>query len=216
MPRQNRVTPFGTIIATPERGTYMGNRGRLHDERGIIRRPWKVKRWLVCMLHFRGRQRTIMAPNRYTELFFLDEATALAAGHRPCAECRHDRFIAFCDGWKAAHPEIPRNRRPTADEIDDQLHEERLAVDRLKEPCDAHLNEVPDGVFVTSPAWGEHAYLVLDARLLKWSPGGYTEIRDRPSGAQVSVLTPKSTVETIGAGYTPEIHPSAHAVAAPR
>src|SRR3954451_12290461 len=103
MPRQNRVTPFGHIIATPERGTFMGNRGILHDEQGTIRRPWKVKRWLVCVLEFRERQRTVMAPNRYTELFFLDEATALAAGHRPCAECRHERFLAFCAAWKNAH-----------------------------------------------------------------------------------------------------------------
>ena len=104
MPRQNRVTPFGEIIATPERGTFMGNRGILHDPDGRVRRKWVLKNWLVCVLEFRGRKRTVMTPNRYTELFFLDEATALAAGHRPCAECRHARFIDFCLAWKAAHP----------------------------------------------------------------------------------------------------------------
>ena len=88
MPRMNRVTPFGEIVAVPERGTMMGNRGILHDADGRIRRPWNVKRWLLCVLEFKGRHRTIMAPNRYTELFFLDEATGLAAGHRPCFECR--------------------------------------------------------------------------------------------------------------------------------
>ena len=88
MPRQKRVTPFGSIIPTPERGTFLGNRGVLHDEHGRIRRPWQLKRWIVCVLQFRGRKRTVMTPGRYTELFFLDEATALAAGHRPCAECR--------------------------------------------------------------------------------------------------------------------------------
>ena len=96
MPRQNRVTPFGEIIATPERGTFMGNRGVLHDAEGRIRRAWQVKRWIVCVLEFRGRKRTVMTPGPYTELFFLDEATALAAGHRPCAECRHARFLDFC------------------------------------------------------------------------------------------------------------------------
>jgi hypothetical protein len=96
MPRQNRVTPFGDIIATPDRGTLMGNRGVLHDGEGRIRRMWQVKRWIVCVLEFRSRKRTVMTPGRYTELFFLDEATALAAGHRPCAECRHTCFLAFC------------------------------------------------------------------------------------------------------------------------
>ena len=99
MPRQNRVTPFGEIVAVPERGTMMGNRGRLHDDEGRIRRPWQVKRWLVCLLEFNGRHRQVMAPDRYTELFFLDEATALAAGHRPCFECRRKSYNAFVDAW---------------------------------------------------------------------------------------------------------------------
>ena len=116
MPRQNRVNPFGEIIATPERGTFMGNRGVLHDEEGRIRRKWQGKRWLVCVLEFRGRKRKVMTPRRYTELFFLDEATALAAGHRPCAECRRERFKSFCYAWQQAHlrkvvrsPQPPRS-----------------------------------------------------------------------------------------------------------
>ena len=113
MPRQNRVTPFGEITATPERGTFLGNRGVLHDAEGNIKRGWKVKRWLVCVLEFKGRKRTVMTPNRYTELFFLDEATALAAGHRPCAECRHARFIAFCHAWKLVHSGHGGSQRPT-------------------------------------------------------------------------------------------------------
>ena len=96
MPRQNRVTPAGDIIATPERGTFFGNRGVLHDDQGRIRRTWQLKRWLICVLEYKGRRRTVMTPGRYTELFFLDEATALAAGHRPCAECRRERYNAFC------------------------------------------------------------------------------------------------------------------------
>src|SRR5262249_11244908 len=122
MPRQNRVTPWGEIVATPERGTLMGNRGVLHDGEGRIVRPWRQKRWIACLLQFKGRKRAVMSPGRYTELFFLDEATALAAGHRPCAECLRDRFTAFRDAWirgRAAG-------KVTAPEIDSRLHTERL------------------------------------------------------------------------------------------
>src|SRR5271156_4359997 len=160
MPRQNRVTPFGEIIATPERGAFMGNRGVLHDVDSRLKRRWQVKRWLVCVLAFRGRHRTVMTPNRYTELFFLDEATALAAGHRPCAECRHDRFIAFCTAWATANPGAARSQRPTADEIDRRLHAERVAPDRSKRTYRSRLKDLPDGVFVRHADWGEDAYLV--------------------------------------------------------
>ncbi len=208
MPRQNRVTPFGEIIATPERGTFLGNRGVLHDADGRIRRAWQVKRWLVCVLAFRGRRRTVMTPNRYTELFFLDEATALAAGHRPCAECRHARFLAFCHAWKVAHPG-GGSPRPTADEIDHRLHAERLTPDRSKRTCPLNLDELPDGVFVAVEAWGGRAFLVWGDGLFAWSPGGYQERRPRPRGKKVRVLTPPSTVEAIKAGYVPEVHASA-------
>ncbi|HLJ92519.1 MAG TPA: hypothetical protein VKU02_04925 [Gemmataceae bacterium] len=209
MPRQNRVTPFGEIVATPERGLFMGNRGVLHDAEGRIRRAWQVKRWLVCVLEFRGRKRVVMKPNSYTELFFLDEATALAAGHRPCAECRHARFLVFCQAWKASHPEHGGAQRPTADEIDRCLHRERLTAHRSKGCYSTVLDGLPDGVFVTQQGRGERAYLVWGDRLLAWSPGGYGQPRSRPKGAQVCVLTPKSTVAAMRAGYVPEIHPSA-------
>src|SRR6266567_796730 len=154
VPRQNRVTPFGDIIATPHRGTFFGNRGVLHDAEGRIRRAWQLKRWLICVLEFRGRKRSVMTPGHYTELFFLDEATALAAGHRPCAECRHARFLAFGNAWKTAHPGNNGSARPTtADEIDSRLHTERLAADRSKRSFVAALDEMPDGVFVTALAW---------------------------------------------------------------
>src|SRR5215469_11582880 len=155
MSRQNRVTPFGEIVAVPEKGTFMGNRGILHDAEGHIKRAWQVKRWIVCVLEFRGRKRTVMTPNSYTELFFLDEATALAAGHRPCAECRHARFLDFCNAWKMAHPGHTASQRPTADEIDNRLHAERVTADRLKRSFPAAVGGLPDGVFVTVPAWGE-------------------------------------------------------------
>lgn len=209
MPRQNRVTPFGEIVALAERGTFLGNRGVLHDAQGHIERAWQVKRWLVCVLEFRGRKRTVMTPNRYTELFFLDEATALAAGHRPCAECRHARFLDFCTAWKLAHPEDGGSRRPSADEIDNRLHAERLASDRSKRTFTAALDELPDGVFVTLEAPEQQAYLVWGNRLLQWSPAGYQKRRTRPQGISALLLTPPSTVAAIRAGYAPEVHTSA-------
>ena len=212
MARQNRVTPYGDIIATPDRGTFMGNRGVLHDVEGRIRRAWQLKRWIVCVLEFRDRKRRVMTPGRYTELFFLDEATALAAGHRPCAECRHACFLAFCNAWGQAQPDGGTSARPTAQGIDDRLHAERVAPDRSKRSFVAPLDGLPDGVFVTVPAWGEEAYLVRGGYLLAWSPGGYGERRGRPKGAEVEVLTPPSTVAAIRAGYAPQVHPSAFAL----
>ncbi len=205
MPRQNRVTPFGSIIATPERGSFMGNRGVLHDDKGRIQRAWQVKRWLVCVLEFRGRHRKVMTPGRYTELFFLDEATALAAGHRPCAECRRQRFNAFRTAWAALGGS---SQLPTAAEIDNRLHQERIGPDRSKRLETAALDELPDGVFVKVERWGESAFLVWGGWLFAWSPGGYRERRPRPKGETVLVLTPVSTVRAIRAGYVPEVHRS--------
>ncbi len=209
MPRQNRVNPFGETVATPERGTFFGNRGVLHDAAGHVRRPWQVKRWLVCVLEFRGRQRTVLTPNSYTELFFLDEATALAAGHRPCAECRHARFLEFCNAWMVAQPGSNGSQRPTVAEIDNRLHAERVGPSRSKRSFTAAVDELPDGVMVTVKAWGNAAYLVHGNSLLAWSPGGYRARRLRPQGATVTVLTPPATVAAIQSGYAPVVHASA-------
>ena len=212
MPRQNRVTPFGTLIATPERGTFMGNRGRLHDQDGRIRRDWQVKRWLLCVLEFRGRKRVIMAPDRYTELFFLDEATGLAAGHRPCAECRHGRFVAFRDAWAAGNPDLVGPGGATADMLDVHLHAERLGADRSKRTFRASLHELPDGVFVVTNEGEEGASLLWQGKLHAWSPGEYRARRARPRTEEVRVLTPQSTVAAIRAGYVPEVHATASRV----
>jgi hypothetical protein len=209
MARQNRVTPWGEIIATPERGTCLGNRGVLHDEPGRIRRPWQVKRWLLCRLEFRGRRRVVMAPNRYTELFFLDEATGLAAGHRPCFECRRKSFHAFAEAWAAADLGRPDPEPPTARSIDDRLHAERVGPGRSKRTHRANLDDLPDGVFVAREGRDEIACLILGDQLLAWSPAGYRERRPRPRGERASVLTPSSTVDAFRAGYVPEVHPSA-------
>ncbi len=206
MPKQNRVTPFGEIIATPERGMCMGNRGVLHDAEGQIKREWALKRWIVCELEFRGRKRKVMSPGRYTELFFLDEATAFASGHRPCAECRRAAFNAYCFYYSV----VKGSRHfPYAEFLDEKLHRERLTRDGRKRTFPATLDELPDSVFVTVPDWGEQAYLVWGKHLLAWSPGGYRERLRRPKNLNVRVLTPRTTVKVIQAGYNPAVHYSA-------
>ncbi len=175
MPRQNRVTPFGRIVAVPLWGTMMGNRGVLHEAEGRIRRPWQVQRWILCVLQFKGRHRTVMAPNRYTELFFLDEATGLAAGHRPCFECRRARFLAFRDAWESGNRRIVEREPIRASEIDERLHVERIGPDRSKRTYLANLDDLPDGVFVMLDGREGNAYLIWGGELLAWSPGGCTE-----------------------------------------
>lgn len=206
MPRQNRVTPFGEIVATPERGTMMGNRGVLHDHDGRVRRPWQVKRWLVCLLEFHGRHRQVMAPNRYTELFFLDEATALAAGHRPCFECQRRAFKAFTEAWAEGNLE---ENRPSAASIDERLHQERVGPARSKRTFRASIDDLPDGVFVALSQTPNRPLLLRNGHLLAWTPAGYAESLVRPAGKVATVLTPRSTVATIRAGYAPAVHPSA-------
>jgi hypothetical protein len=206
MARQNRITPFGEIVAVSERGTMMGNRGVLHDKAGCIRRPWQVKRWILCRLEFRGRQRVIMAPDRYTELFFLDEATGLAAGHRPCFECRRRSFESFAGLWAQGNLDAGR---PTASRIDERLHADRVGPGRSKRTFRAALAELPDGVFVTDVEGVNGVHLLWESRLLAWSAGGYTASRSTPRHGEVTVLTPKSTMKVIRAGYVPKIHPTA-------
>jgi hypothetical protein len=199
MPRQNRVTPLSELIATPERGLVYGNRGCLHDEQGRIRRRYAVRRWIACRLEFRGWHRApLMQPGRFTELFFLDEATAFAAGHRPCALCRredYDRFNALWAGERGA------------DAIDLKLHGERLA-NGVQRHHRARFGELPDGAFVLHD--GE-PWLVLGAERLRWTPGGYAERARRPAG-QATVITPPSLVTVLQRGWrgeVPLLHPSA-------
>jgi hypothetical protein len=212
VPRRNRVTPVGDIIATPERGLFMGNRGVLHDAHGHVRRAWQVKRWIVCVLAFRGRKRRVMAPGHYTELFFLDEATALAAGHRPCAECRRERFNAFREAWRSAHAGSDGSGLPTADEIDRRLHAERVGPDRSKRSFSAKLDELPNGVFVRHANSEGEAFLVCNDGLLVWTAAGYPRRIDRTKNGEMLVLTPQSTVRAIRAGYVPQVHRSALAL----
>ena len=149
MPLRNRVTPFGEIVAIPERGTLMGNRGILHDEDGQARRRWSGRAWISCLLEFQGRRDPVIAPGHYTRLFFLDEPTAFAAGHRPCAYCRRSDYVAFRDTWARANAHLGLGARPLAPEIDRVLHAERLGTNKGKRLHVAEFASLPDGVMVT-------------------------------------------------------------------
>jgi hypothetical protein len=200
VPLQNRVTPFGQLVATPSRGTLMGNRGCLHDAAQRIRRPFAVKRWIICVLEFKGRHRRVMAPGQYTELFFLDEATALAAGHRPCAECQRSRYDLFRTHWAG------RGRaRPGADDLDDALHAERLDG-RAKQTYPERLSRLPTGAMVADT--DGQAHLVQNGTLLRWTPAGYAAIPLRPADGRWRVLTPRSTVRALAHGYPVAVHAS--------
>jgi hypothetical protein len=183
----------------------MGNRGgALHNaDREIIRR-YKSRRWIACVLEFRGRHRIVMSANHYTELFFLDEAVAFAAGHRPCAECRRDRYNAFKGAWQSVHGQ---RKLPFADEMDLELHPTRIANGK-KVTHEASLNSLPDGCFVQIDG---SAYLVAGDELLLWTPQGYVRRDYKPTNSIVTVLTPKAIVGCFREGYVPETHESAHA-----
>ena len=175
MARQNRVNPFGEIIATPARGTLMGNRGCLHNDQGRIIRPYQSKRWIICQLEFKNRRRQIMAPDKYTELFFLDEATALAAGHRPCAECSRQRFKEFVAAWVEANPKLADGAVTTVDKLDAILHRERIARQE-KVTYQDKLSNLPAGAFITLGT-GQQAALVVDDWLrVQLDPASRTSI----------------------------------------
>jgi hypothetical protein len=203
VPLANRVTPFGALIATPERGTLMGNRGCLHDAARRIRRPFAGKRWIVCLLQFKGRRRTIMAPGQYTELFFLDEATALAAGHRPCAECQRARYRLFREHWRAPGG----GTVGTVDDVDAVLHAERLDGTRGWRVYAERLARLPSGVMIAD-ADGQ-ARLLHDGALWPWAPAGYGVPVPIRGDAEVHVLTPPSIVAAVTRGYPVGVHPSA-------
>lgn len=201
MSLQNRVDPFGELIATAARGTLFGNRGgKFHrDDRTLSRRRYATRQWICCVLSFKGRQRNVWG-RYYTELFFLDEVTALAAGHRPCFECRRDDANDFAIKFAG------RDTRASAPEMDDVLHAERLNG-RTKRLHKRKLDALPDGVFITLA--GEDAFVVKGNRLLRWTPSGYADARTRPKGVEVNMLTPPSIAKVLSRGYAPAWHESA-------
>jgi hypothetical protein len=203
MPLQNRVTPSGDIVADPHRGLFTGNRGIIHDPRTktLLTKRWASPAWLTCVCEFRGRRRQVMGGRSWTELFFLDEATALAAGHRPCFYCRRDDANRFRAAWEAGNgvTEI------LARDIDAVLHRERL--DRGKKrlhPLPMPVEKLPDGAMVQA---GSAYFLIVRGRALRWSMAGYHEAGDAIADAML--LTPPSALRAIVAGYSPLLHPSA-------
>ncbi len=193
---------------------FWGNRGGLHDPAGRLVRYSRGRAWAICVLEFKSRRRQLWAPNRLTELFFLDEATGLAAGHRPCGECRYRDYQAFKRAWAAAHG----GGVPGVAEIDARLHADRLAGPGIRRTCaaapagpgirrtyTAALAGLPDGTMVEADG---ASFLVHGGGLLAWTPGGYRDRRAAP-GTSVTVITPRATVAVLAAGYRPVIHPTA-------
>jgi hypothetical protein len=203
MPLQNRVDPFGELRAVSGRGLLFGNRGgRIHrDDRTLSRRRWTSRAWICCRLAFKGRHREVWGRG-YTELFFLDEATALAAGHRPCFECRRADALAFAAAWARVQG---LKAAPRAGEMDVVLHAQRLEG-RHKRRHRAALDALPDGAMI---AENDQSFAVRGAALLPWTPAGYGPPRPRPRGGEVDLLTPPATVAVLAAGYRPQWHPSA-------
>ena len=201
MPLQNRVTPFGEITALPGRGLFTGNRGVLHDEAQHIVRHWTSRRWIACVLEYKGIRRRVMTPHRWTELFFLDEATALAAGHRPCAECRRPAYRQFRSLWESLFG------GPVSAEIMDARIDSDRREGRRKRTYKANAGDLPDGVFV---AIDDRAWLLWNGHLHAWSDRGYTDTRAIPTGMTLEVLTPRSIAGVLGQGYSPLVHPSAN------
>ena len=211
MPLRNRVTPFSELVADPARGLVYGNRGCLHDEHGAIRRRFAVRRWIACRLEFRGWQRSpLLQPGKFTELFFLDEATAFAAGHRPCALCRYEDYRAFVTLWHKLHASDPSApTRSTCGCTPSGSSPGRGRSAGTRPP----YAELPDGAFVVE---GEEPLLVLGDRLLHWTPGGYDGARPRPRSGTATVLTPPSLVAVLASGWegvVPLLHPTAAAQA---
>jgi hypothetical protein len=204
MPLQNRVTPTGDIIATPHRGLFTGNRGIIHDPATkTLTRRWAGKAWLTCVCEFRGRRREVMGGRSWTELFFLDEATALSAGHRPCFFCRRDDALKFRAAWEQGNGVSG----VLAPEIDAVLHRERLADGKKRlHALTMPPEKLPDGTMVQQD--GE-SFLIARGRIWLWSPAGYRAAQDTIEGAML--LTPPSTLRALSAGYRPVLHPSAAA-----
>ncbi len=195
---------MGRLYAIPARGTLLGNRGILHDDQQRVVRPWAHKSWITCVLSFAGIRRRVFSPHAYSELFFLDEATALAAGHRPCATCQRARFLQFKAAWAQVHP--PRETRLTVAQIDPQLHDERTIRGGDKRTYDERLADLPSGTIFS---YKEESYLVWNDGYFSWSFTGYAAARAIDLTAYVNVLTPRSIVEMLRLGFEPGVHPTA-------
>jgi hypothetical protein len=208
MPLQNRVDPWGQLQAVNTRGALLGNRGIIHNEKKKVVTQWRSKAWITCQIQFKGREIPVFAPDSYSQLFFVDEATAFAAGHRPCAQCRWDRFSEFKAAWVQANREMFDNENPAVAEIDKVLHSERVHEDKRKRTFAAQLGTLPQGTFVEV---GRKACLFWRGKLFEWSFEGYSrsDLSSSPS-LSVAVLTPASIVHMFSSGFTPQVHVSAY------
>ena len=210
MPQKKRVDPFNLLHAVPQRGAWFGNRGCLHDRNGNIKWLQKTDRWIICELSFKDRRRPLLQPGRYTELFFMDEATALAAGHRPCMECRRPAAKEF----------LALTGFETVTALDTQLSSERL----LDGPVVDDLTSLPNGTMV---GWLFTAYLVYEGGLYRWSFDGYERVESiqkdveatiipnslglsrldtKFTQEEVKLITPRTTVEALRRGYLPHVN----------
>jgi hypothetical protein len=198
MPRQNRVTPYGELVAVPDRGMFWGNRGVLVDRHGRLARHSRGRAWIICVLEYKGRRRQQWSPGRLTELFFLDEATGLAAGHRPCGECRYRDYQRFKQAWTDGALGVQA--------IDARLHADRLAGPGVRRTYQAPLPGLPDGTMIEVDGT---PWLVCGGKLLAWTPAGYVDRRTETPAGPVTVITPRATVAALAAGYRPVIHPTA-------
>jgi hypothetical protein len=205
MPLQNRVLPSGEIVAIPSRGLFVGNRGIIHDPatRTLLRKRWSTDAWLTCVLEFRGRRRKVMERRSWTELFFLDEATAFAAGHRPCFYCRRDDANRFRAAWEKGN----RTGEVLAPEMDAVLHRERFASAKKLHPLPKAIDKLPDGTMVQG---GEESFLIAGGKPQLWTPSGYRKVARDVGDAKL--LTPPSIVRAFAAGYRPVLHGSASRV----
>ena len=205
-PLQNRVTPFGDIVAIPQRGLFTGNRGIIHDPatKTLLNKRWATKAWLICVTDYKGRRRAVMGGRSWTELFFLDEAIALAAGHRPCFFCRRRSAEAFRDAWARAGD----GERPLAPQLDAVLHAERLDGRRKRvHTMPVPVSELPDGAVIVA---GGEAYTIAHGQAFRWTKQGYETARTIPRAH--GLLTPPSTLRALHAGYRPLLHPDLEAV----
>ena len=202
MPLQNRVLPIGDIVAIADRGMFVGNRGIIHDPatRTLLKRRWSTDAWLICVLEFRSRRRQVMQRQSWTELFFLDEATAFAAGHRPCFYCRREDANRFRAAWEKGN----RVSETLAPEIDAVLHRQRLVSGKKLHPLPVGIEKLPDGAMVQAD---DASFLIAQGTALKWTPAGYRKVEGKIGEAML--LTPPSTLRAFSAGYRPVMHESA-------
>ncbi|MBR1225914.1 MULTISPECIES: hypothetical protein [unclassified Bradyrhizobium] len=203
MPLQNRVTPSGDIVADPNRGLFTGNRGIIHDPatKTLLKKRWASPAWITCVCEFRGWRRQVMGTRSWTELFFLDEATAFAAGHRPCFFCRRDDANRFRAAWEEGNGVADVLAR----DIDAVLHRERLEKGKKRlHPLPMPVEKLPDGAMVQA---GAESFLIMQGRGLQWLMAGYRQAGHAIADAML--LTPPSTLRALGAGYRPVLHPSA-------